>query len=696
MENNAEFTRQLFENQNARKVYLEYQENAVTITAAGPSASGKSTLITEVLPPESNKLLGQNIGVTAQTSLIRTKLMLNSCLDENIAIIQAKERKDSVALDFQRIYVSVLTEMIYAERDDLEVFQLDESAIESILDPVDRSYHAYRFTKECGLTQKLLEILNQICQEVINTPEQLDKAAERRFKELRVKMPKMKKQEVYTELVEQRIFEQRNLTHQLNQWLDDLKEAVRNTLSYLWTDPEKYILIDKIAEDSQVGRLIREFYKMDSACSILFDELDYSVSPSEEFRNIYIKKYKTNRGRAMKLNILDTVGLTQTSQSKDLIGEAMDNILNQKMDALLFLCSADERPTVYQECIELLKERQKKLEHMPVTICRTKADIVLRNILMNEWRKDKGSNIIPEDSQEYQAYALRALKIFEADYLDFDKYGERSIGKKSYGRKIEYLSLAPDLSRKLNKSLEDRLDDKYVFEILLDIAKEVDNLYSAGTDRPWLQTKDLLYPPIEVAWGVGMDGLLENISQELVINNSREKKQYLQYVTSNEPFNGRSVTTFIKKLSFGEGHETKAVVYGNFKLFLKSMVLKWLRNVMPKKEIINCCVLNFNYLNPDNSEANRVKEEFPSNFQELVAKRWEDLLDHIAKRLCNDCLQKELNQCFLNRSWDEGFRDSLKLFNQKFDDSKYWKEALHKSLQLELGALLQKMYIFDI
>ena len=696
MENNAEFTRQLFENQNARKVYLEYQENAVTITAAGPSASGKSTLITEVLPPESNKLLGQNIGVTAQTSLIRTKLMLNSCLDENIAIIQAKERKDSVALDFQRIYVSVLTEMIYAERDDLEVFQLDESAIESILDPVDRSYHAYRFTKECGLTQKLLEILNQICQEVINTPEQLDKAAERRFKELRVKMPKMKKQEVYTELVEQRIFEQRNLTHQLNQWLDDLKEAVRNTLSYLWTDPEKYILIDKIAEDSQVGRLIREFYKMDSACSILFDELDYSVSPSEEFRNIYIKKYKTNRGRAMKLNILDTVGLTQTSQSKDLIGEAMDNILNQKMDALLFLCSADERPTVYQECIELLKERQKKLEHMPVTICRTKADIVLRNILMNEWRKDKGSNIIPEDSQEYQAYALRALKIFEADYLDFDKYGERSIGKKSYGRKIEYLSLAPDLSRKLNKSLEDRLDDKYVFEILLDIAKEVDNLYSAGTDRPWLQTKDLLYPPIEVAWGVGMDGLLENISHELVINNSREKKQYLQYVTSNEPFNGRSVTTFIKKLSFGEGHETKAVVYGNFKLFLKSMVLKWLRNVMPKKEIINCCVLNFNYLNPDNSEANRVKEEFPSNFQELVAKRWEDLLDHIAKRLCNDCLQKELNQCFLNRSWDEGFRDSLKLFNQKFDDSKYWEEALHKSLQLELGALLQKMYIFDI
>jgi hypothetical protein len=54
--------------------------------------------------------------------------------------------------------------------------------------------------------------------------------------------------------------------------------------------------------------------------------------------------------------------------------------------------------------------------------------------------------------------------------------------------------------------------------------------------------------------------------------------------------------TFRRKLAIGEGHETNAQVYGNFKLFIKNLVLRWLRSVVPTEDVLNNCKININYL----------------------------------------------------------------------------------------------------
>jgi hypothetical protein len=696
MESSKRITNQLKEDQKVLETFLKQQESATTITVTGPSGSAKSTLLAEVLPTESNKLFGHNIGETAQTSLLATKLMLNGQLSETEVIIQCIERKDSIAIDFQSAWRSVLIKSIYDSRDELYDFELGESSIKKIINPINRSYHAYQFAKEHNLTESLLEILNNLCKITINNPAPIDEVANGRFKELRVRQPKIKKSEVYAQLLDERIFEQdlcKTQLQQLVQWLGSLKEAVRVDLSSLWTYPKESILIGEIAEGSAVNILIEKLYSQDSACSILFEELRYVTSPSEEFKASYGVVHKDNPGRTVKLNILDTVGLTQTSEDSEQIGDAMDKIFSRNTDAILFLCSADERPTVYQECISLLRDRQDKLQNIPVIICRTKADIVIRNILINEWRKKNGSNFIPDDSEEYASYVQEAFETFMSEYICSNSYAENTIGKSSIDGNIEFLSMAPDLSSKMNSVLNNRLNPKHVFEILLNMSKQVDLIYSEGTQRPWLQSINPQYYPLSVI--INAKPLLHTTAMALTACNARDNKQYSMYIAWPEIFHGRSVTTFISKLSYGEGHETRAYSYGNFKLFIKSMVLRWLRSIVPMKDLISNFDVHFENLDPENSEADRVKVEFPQKFRELATQRTEEILNHLAKQLSYDCLKEDFDNCYYYQSWDKGLRVSLELFNQKFGSPEYWQKFLYTSLQKEMNDLLQKMYIYD-
>ncbi len=689
----------LKESEKNCSAFLKRQGSAATITLMGPTSSAKSTLITEMVHPISNKLIGKNVGDTAQTSLIKTLLMLNGRLDMSDVLVQCVPYQDGevMLLNFLAILREKIIKAIYDKRDELDEFHVDEELVKKILNPVDRSYHAYDFANEHHLTETLIEILNVICRSIIAEPDDLgdalEDAANRTFKERKKIQTNIKKIDIYEELIDKRFNKSNETTNNLTAWFEKLKEIVYSELQHLWTysSSDNFILVDKITDNSPVNELIGKIYDKNSACSLIFEEIRYVTSPSESFKEAFNKSNKNIPGRNVKINILDTVGLTQSSQERDEINDGIDRILQRETDALLFLCASDEQPSIYETCISLLHEKQKKIAEKPVIICRTKADVVIRNIIVNKWRQDTGENGMPS-GEKYNEYANFAFDAFCKEYITSCSYGEDKLGKKSYKSKVEFLSLASDLSKDMNEALNNQLQSSKAFELLLGIVTQIDEMYSYDGNRPWLYSKDLDHTPLTLVSNA--QHLTKTIATALTAYNDKQKNQYLPYSISNEVFHGRSVNCFWSRLSYGEGHETKAFYYGNFKLYIKNMVSKWLRELIPLNDMVNDFDISYDFL-AENNDLDSIKAEFQMKLRALIKERWWIIVDNIAKKLTYDCLQPDLNNCFHYYSWDTGFRNSLKLINNKFSSVDYWHDNLLVLVKAEVDSVLQKMYIFD-
>lgn len=673
--------------------FLNKQKSAATITLMGPTSSAKSTLITELLEALSNMLLGYNVGDTAQTTLLRTCLMLNSRLKKHEVIIQCIPHGDNetILLNFLSTLKKILAEAFYESRDELDKFEVDENVIKDILNPVDRSYHAFEFVKQQGLLDNFQDVLNTISKEIIDNPVSFEEEANKAFKERRKEQSSIKKIDIYEEIFDNRFNENNTHRETIKKWFTELQEKIYDDLRELWTisSDNNYIVCDSILERGIVHELMEKLYSKNSACSLIFEEICYATSPSEKFVETFVRRGLNVSGRKLKLNILDTVGLTQSSQEKDDISDAMDKIFQRKTDAILFLCASDEQPLVYETCISLFEEKKQKFEFKPMVICRTKADIVMRNIMINKWRKDTGVNEI-SDEDKYAQYLLHAFEVFKEEYLLSNTNQEDKLCK---GLPIEFLSMAPDYTKDMNKVLDNVLSSSKVFDILLNITDQIDKQYSNTGHRSWLYSDDLNSLPLSLECKAHM--LNNTVGVALAAYNMQQKNQYTQYIGDKDTFHGRSVNCFWNKLSYGEGHETRAYSYGNFKLYIKNLVAKWLRALIPMEDMINDFEISYEHLQGEPGIIENVKNTFPTQFNQLIRNRWWIITDNLAKKLTYDCLQPDLNQIFYNYSWDRAFRVSLAYIDKQFTTDKYWQANLLDLIEKEFDELLQKMYIYD-
>ncbi|MGH4126310.1 MAG: GTPase domain-containing protein [Clostridium sp.] len=688
------FFNHLMESEKNCLAFIARQMSAGTITLMGPTSSAKSTTLTEIVQPTINKLLGKNVGDTAQTTLIRTLLMLNWRLEASDVLVQCIPYKDEevLLLKFLTNTKTVIGEAIYKMRDELEDFKVDGEIIKKILNPVNRSYHAYDFVNTHDLIEPLIGLLDKICKEIIEEPDLIEDAVNKNFKERRKAQKNIKKSDIYEEVIDERFSNNEKHREVLSDWFKKIKVTLYSELENLWTyfNAESFILIDKVTDDSPVNELVDKIYAKNSACSLIFEEIRYAISPSDGFIEAFNKRNVNKYGRNFKLNILDTAGVTQSSQERDEIDEEMDRILQRETDAVLFLCASDEQPSIYETCISLLYEKEKKLAEKPVIICRTKADIVVRNILVNKWRQDTGENGIPSD-EKYDEYVNLAFDEFTNQYITSYSYGEDKLGREN-NSKVEFLSLASDLSKDMNKVLDNKLHKSRIYEIFLDILNQIDEMYSYDGNRPWLYSIDLDNTPLTLISNA--QDLTKTIATALTAYNLKQKNQYLQYVDEKGVFHGRSVNCFWNKLSYGEGHETKALYYLNFKLHIKNMISRWLRDLIPINDMINDFDISYKFL-VENDDSEKIKNEFPSKLKELLKERWWVVIDNVAKKLSYDCLQPDFNDCFYNYSWDTGFRKSLMVLNDKFSSVNYWHDNLLKLVAAEVDSILQKMYVFD-
>ncbi len=681
----------LLENEKNVDAFMRQQESAGAITLMGPTSSAKSTLITELLPPESNKLLSHNIGDTAQTTLIPTMLMLNNRFSKTEVLVKCIARKSKELYpEFLESLKTTLTDVIYEERDDLDDFSIAIEHIEKILNPTNRAFHVYKFAEENGLINNLNDILNTACNIIIKSPDLIVSAANIRYKQMQTMSKKkpgrvLKKKESYEELIDERLSNDAKSMKSLEEWFVKLEKYIKKSLNNIWTYSEELVVLSDLQETvCNVSELIEKIYKADSPYSLIFEEVRYATCPSNGFEMAFNNR---NAHRTVKLNILDTVGITQTSQDRNDISENMDAILNRKSDAILFLCSADEQPVVYETCIELLKEKKKAISNKPVVVCRTKADIVILNKIRNLWRLEHGTNLTPQESG-YGEYVKTAHNSFVEEYITIPKFGEDSLGNGT--SEIEYLSLTPDSTDNMKQYLNGELEPSKLFDILMKTSIRIDAIYANGKYRPWLSSTKLSAYPLNVKFTGSQ--LLHTIATALVTKDSQNGNQYKKYITDTDVvYHGRSVNCFRRKLSYGEGHETNAFYYGNFSLYITNMVSRWLREVVPEKELINNFKIDRRYLYSVNDTQGIADEQFIR----LLHRNWNTIIWQIAKDLSYTSLSDDFEQCFYGFSWSAAFRKSLSVISDKFSDVKYWEKQLDELLKQKADELLQKMYIFD-
>lgn len=337
---------------NFYKNLIRQSELSTTISIIGPSGSAKSTAQTMILSPNSNRILSGNIGDAAQTSLIDTFISLTTELELDEVCISCEEKK--YGTDFQDSVLEALWNDMYEKRDELDEFEVTEELLKTILNPANKSFHAYDFVVDNEIdVSELSDIIGEMVSAIANNPNDLNDAVNAEFKERKKIDKKPVKKQVFQKMVMERFFANSENLGKLEGWYNTLISSVKSFFGNYWTDDRDIILYGNIAENPRIEEFLKAVYAKNSAFSLAYKSLRYIVRPKDEFIVAYTKRYHVTQNQTFKmsLNILDTIGLTQTGDEKDIIDNAIEENLGKKVDAVLFLCASDVKPTVYQYCI---------------------------------------------------------------------------------------------------------------------------------------------------------------------------------------------------------------------------------------------------------------------------------------------------------------------------------------------------------
>lgn len=670
---------------------IKQSELSPTALVTGPSGSAKSTAQTMFLSNNSNRILSGNIGDAAQTSLIDTIIGLTSELDVDEVCIKCTEKK--YGTDFQDSVLEAIWNAMYEQRDELEDFVVSEELLKLILNPANKSYHAYEFVLENQIDlSSLKEIVDAMVSDIVTNPCDLNDAVNAEFKERKKIDKKPVKKQVFQKIVMERFFQSIENLESLEKWYDSLIGFIKEYYGRFWTIKEEFVIFGNIQVNHEIEEFLKAVYDKKSAFSLAFKSLRYIVRPNDDFITSYKRRYGVQEDEKykMSLNILDTVGLTQTGDEREIINNAIEENLGKKVDAVLFLCASDAKPTVYQYCMESLEAHSKKIENIPFTLCRTKADTMLRNIVTNICRKETGYNIPPE--KDYADYLKKAVDVFERDYLTKYEFGEDKLGNNSENdnKVIEYVSMAPDLYGPMLDANGTLNGLNHIIDVILNLFYAADKKYIEN-DIMRIRSAVDGKEPIAIQMNLPyFDGLAASMVEE----NNRNKRQYMMY--RNGCYHGYSITCFFSKHSRGIGHDTHCQVYDDFKLHIKNMIRGWLTRNMIDGGAKTC---HFNYDNVlfvDKTELIPLIKKFEDRFYSILHNDFINVCDRVAKKLSYDCMEKRFWECYNWKSRQAGFVENLDLFEALFSDAEYWSQNLCDAFYEEYNRILSRMCEFIV
>lgn len=641
---------------------------APTIGLVGPTGSGKSTVLSFLVSPEDNKLLTYNIGESNQTTRISFKVSLNSSMEKGRVILKAKKAK--ISKDYFRNIVDTLCELIYNlidEGDKIGELNIDEEVLEKMFNPKNKEYKAYTYLSS-EYKEKVGRLVDYIKELSVIAWDDLESLCKARFKEKKDNNgKKRKKQDVYEEVISEEIYkaleDNTNLKESIEVWIQEFESSILKFFDKFFVDKEDRI-IDTDVNDSNLKAFIEAVFADDSVFSLVFSELVYVTRPAEGIVKYYESAYTAleTEDKPLTINILDTMGISHLSDEKNALEDALDGVLTSTIDGMLFICKADEKDTVYENILEILEKKSNgkdgRLAKKPVTIARTKADVIIKSKAINEYRRETGENIIPNEA--YNKYYLEAFESFKKDYMKLPK---KLIGDENL--KIEFLSLAPNETKELKIVLEQEISEEKLYKIILDLNERIQKYYSekgqivaVAKDEQEI-TCDML---VKSAYKN-----IEELSKTLVEKNLVHKNgQYLKYLSGY--YHGRSISTWYGKHRKGVGHRSDSGTCENFAIFIKNMICNWLKST----DIFEGKFLHELELSKIDVDEADLKERIEKYFTD---KRWY-LLDDLAFQLSYKYMEEEFENCHRYLDWRPGFRKNLEFFDKKFSDEKYWAQSI--------------------
>ncbi|MCT4613474.1 MAG: hypothetical protein N4A49_01215 [Marinifilaceae bacterium] len=650
--------------------------NAI-INIYGPTGSGKSTILGFLVNPEDNKKLSNNIGEKNQKSLFKFKLSLNAMMKINKVCIRAI--KKILRTDYSRNIIPILAELVYElvdNSDNIDSLEIDSDHIREMFEPKNKEYKAYDYLKK-ELSDKIDILVNELKKLAGLIWDGLEEACKQEFNRRKVKKgPKLSKKNIFLQEIEIKLYNNIENT-ELGNWFEEFDISVVQYYTKFFDDIGSYEIFGDVT-DEKIDTFISAIFDDNSVFSLVFSEVIYITKPSNEFLDFYNKYYKTS-DKPFVLNLLDTMGITHISDEKEFVSNAIDGVLANSFDASLFICKSDEKDTVYENCIDILSKK-KGLENRPFTVCRTKADILIKSKANNAYKRDTGRNEIPE--KEVKRYYENALNEYKENNLYLDKNKDNVIiGDNEYNDndKVEFISLSPNDTKELKIALEEELDESKIFKILLNLKKAVDKQYS---DKGILVATRKISNKEGVVINLLGDDIFEIANYLVETNKVHEGGQYFRYL--NGSYHGRSISNYYYKHMNGVGHATDSQTRENFRLFIANMIRAWLR----KSNIFSEDMLLFNL---DVSNLIVEENEVIDRVKSYIMKYKDSLIIELAKKLSYDYLAVEFGECYYACSWQVGFKRNLQIFHNKFSDKIYWEKSINDWLKLKLNIILNNI-----
>lgn len=572
----------------------------------GPSGAGKSSLMAALLGVAHSEMLSSILkGEHAQTTKISTLFILDSRIkDENSFSIKVylKDFNKKVVLEhiLEELYKN-FSESDYIATDTID--SLDEDFFEKILKPMDASFDLSAIRSSLDfeeLKMALAPMLQIIEKKDEKTFNDLLKERRQSLKSKHVKVAAIRKA-LFHDLWDEYSQEAVDMAP-LNRWLENVGVNINKSLMDLLNcnpnEKNELHVMNELLDNK--GNVVKGLFIKTAPYNLIIEEMHYACKPHREL----IEAHNTvEQNYPFRFAIRDTMGFTQGGSSEEEMEEALDAAFKYNTDSILILLNLKEREDNLDSFIQSINRKlnnynKNKAKHQkPLNVLFTNADLVIEqkvNVkkLKLSITKEDYSKYVPESILEMEEEIKTKGSKIQAD---LSKINWLSLFYKD--SEIDPIQLALKDSGLISKKFQ----PEGLYEFIFQVAKEGQESLLPSGQSTALIVSPYYYNQFVMPVELKPDGIFTELKQvqQALLNNENKKVYYDNIVDHKYRFNGRSVAAFWRKLSYGEGHKTRAEYYANFNLNMKSFIKSIIKSNELKNQVINNIDIKFTNLADD-------------------------------------------------------------------------------------------------
>ncbi|GGA06328.1 hypothetical protein GCM10008018_60210 [Paenibacillus marchantiophytorum] len=666
---------------------LKRSKSAPTIVVIGPSTSGKSTLIYALVNHRIIGFIKVGIGNKSQTTIIPCNFVFDERIEKDEHFAMHVRIKDFSVKD---VHIEILEQLArlftsneMCAEDTLE--SIDENWFKSILEPEDASYHLGNIKDKISVDE-----FKESIADALDKIENIEPSFSERVK---IKKKELTQQKVKISDIRKMVFEdiwetmETDLLGRYFNWLNTIGVQITNDLNNLLNSDRA---IGDICEYSvneneaflYGGTILEKLFDPFQPFSLIIEDITLACRPRREIID------RSEERIPLRFCLRDTMGLTQIGMDSNSIKDALDIALNCSPDSILLLLNLEERDDVIAESCSAIEEKLSKASRLnvPVNVIFTKADRIIGNLIN---KADKDTVVIRQNN--YDANILDAINMMENSIKQYlTRFSQDNLTWLS----LRYLEESIDpIQLALKHHGSDRLvrfTPDGLYQNIDEMIRETQRrILPVGITTPLFVTAINADAPVIEMKLAGQ--LISNIFNLIKFNLTEDKATVNGYtITTKYALSGRSVVAYYNKLQRGQGHTTRANVYGNFSINMKRM----LNNILSKE------IRDFHTLFEvqavstvlDNLEATEVEhlvETFNKNqqYQELA-------FNNINPELVSGWSDKQRNTQILHRALRDYF-SSIEKYNMVMDKVAFNLSYGNERIRKEIDKIYQKPISYD-